>query len=168
MTTSTLLTSLLQYKAWANAELGQTLSSVDAAQFGKDLHTCIRLWNHTHVVDKIFSAHLQGIAHGYSNTNTPETPPLAQLIADIAAQDQWLIGFAQNADEASLETALHFTFTDGKAARMSRQEMLMHLVTHGGYHRGAIGRILSQIGVAAPRDVFTGFLHTSEPERRLA
>ena len=44
--------------------------------------------------------------------------------------------------------------------------MLIHVVTHGAYHRGAIGRILAQLSVAPPRDVFTGYLHQSEPSRR--
>jgi uncharacterized damage-inducible protein DinB len=44
--------------------------------------------------------------------------------------------------------------------------MLLHVAMHGSYHRGAVGRILSQHGVAPPRDVLTGFLHQSQPERR--
>ena len=32
-------------------------------------------------------------------------------------------------------------------ARMSREEMLAHVATHGGYHRGAVGRILSQLSL---------------------
>lgn len=44
---------------------------------------------------------------------------------------------------------------------------LLHLVTHGGYHRGAIGRVLVQCGIAPPRDTLTTFLHRSEPERHV-
>lgn len=42
----------------------------------------------------------------------------------------------------------------------------MHLITHGGYHRGAVGRIQAQLGVAPPRDLLTKFLHEAEPARR--
>ena len=52
------------------------------------------------------------------------------------------------------------------AGQMSRAEMLLHLVTHGGYHRGAIGRILVQCGITPPRDTLTTFLHRCEPGRR--
>jgi uncharacterized damage-inducible protein DinB len=44
--------------------------------------------------------------------------------------------------------------------------MLSHVVLHGGYHRGAIGRILSQLSIPPGRDVFTGFLHLSEATAR--
>jgi uncharacterized damage-inducible protein DinB len=42
---------------------------------------------------------------------------------------------------------------------MSVGEILMHLITHGSYHRGMIGRILSEEKVSPPRDILTGFLH---------
>jgi len=51
---------------------------------------------------------------------------------------------------------------------MSREETLAHIATHGGYHRGAVGRIMAQASVAVPRDIFTVHLHQSEPERREA
>ena len=57
-------------------------------------------------------------------------------------------------------------FTDGQPGRMSREEMLAHVATHGSYHRGAVGRIMAQVAVPPPRDIFTVFLHQSEPRRR--
>ena len=53
------------------------------------------------------------------------------------------------------------------AYRPSREEMMTHVVTHGGYHRGEIGRILVQIGVTPPWDTFAVHLHQTEPSRRL-
>ena len=49
---------------------------------------------------------------------------------------------------------------------MSREEMLAHVITHGNYYRGAIGRIMAQLSLASPRDIFTAYLHKSEPARR--
>jgi uncharacterized damage-inducible protein DinB len=49
---------------------------------------------------------------------------------------------------------------------MSREEMLAHVITHSGYHRGEVGRLLPQIESAAMRDVFAGYLHRSDPKRR--
>ncbi|WP_319944187.1 DinB family protein [Mesorhizobium sp. AR10] len=50
---------------------------------------------------------------------------------------------------------------------MSRQEMLTHVVLHGGYHRGEIGRILAGLSISPPWDTFAVHLHRAEPERRL-
>ena len=46
--------------------------------------------------------------------------------------------------------------------------ILLHVVTHGGYHRGNVGQVLKSISVAPPRDLYTKFLHQSEPARRAA
>jgi uncharacterized damage-inducible protein DinB len=65
----------------------------------------------------------------------------------------------------NLSESIDFTFTDGALGRMSRQEMLAHLVLHGDYHRGAISQIMTQLHLPTPKP-FTGFLHISEPTAR--
>jgi uncharacterized damage-inducible protein DinB len=67
-----------------------------------------------------------------------------------------------------LSERIAFSFTDGDSGCMSREEMLAHIVTHGGYHRGAVGRIMAQLTLAPPRDIYTRFLHQNEPQRRQA
>ena len=42
------------------------------------------------------------------------------------------------------------------------------LESHGGYHRGNVGQVLKSVSVAPPRDLYTKFLHQSEPARREA
>jgi uncharacterized damage-inducible protein DinB len=49
---------------------------------------------------------------------------------------------------------------------MSREEMLAHVITHGAYHRGEVGRILLQLSIQRPREVFTGYLHKTDAARR--
>ena len=50
---------------------------------------------------------------------------------------------------------------------MTRHEMLTHVVLHGSYHRGEIGRMLAGIAVPPPWDTYPVHLHRSEPARRL-
>ena len=71
-------------------------------------------------------------------------------------------------DNVALAESLHFKFTDGDPGAMTREEMLFHVLTHGAYHRGNVGQVLKGISVAPPRDLFSKFLHVSEPSRRLA
>jgi uncharacterized damage-inducible protein DinB len=56
------------------------------------------------------------------------------------------------ASAAELAETLDFRFVDGSAARMTRGEMLFHVVNHGSYHRGAVGNVLAQLGVAPPKE----------------
>jgi uncharacterized damage-inducible protein DinB len=159
-----ILKSLFDYKAWANVELFQVLATVRAES---DLHAAIRIMNHIYVVDRIFRAHLLGEPHGYEATNTKATPALEELRSAVAQTDAWYKQHVASLDEASLAEKLRFTFTDGDSGLMSREEMLMHVITHGGYHRGNVGQLLKNVSIAPPRDLLTKFLHASEPQRRL-
>jgi uncharacterized damage-inducible protein DinB len=166
MSASTLLHSLFKYKAWANEELFAELGKVDPVAHQAERHTAIRLLNHIHVVDRIFAAHLSGEAHAYAGTNTPETPTFEELRSAVAESDRWYVEYVGALPPELLPEAIPFTFTDGARGCMSREEMLAHVATHGGYHRGAVGRIMAQLSVAPPRDIFTVYLHKSEPHRR--
>ncbi|MBA3594071.1 MAG: hypothetical protein H0W47_09780 [Polaromonas sp.] len=48
---------------------------------------------------------------------------------------------------------------------LNREEVLLHLISHGAYHRGNVGHLSKSIAIAPPRDPYTNFLHVSEPAR---
>ena len=158
--------ALFKFKAKSNREMLADLarSGLDASH--PDGLTAIRTMNHTHVVDQIFRAHLTGTTHRYAAANTPETPALADLTAQISELDAWYIDYASSLTAAQLQERIVFTFTDGKRGRMTREEMLLHVITHGAYHRGAVGLILLRQGTTPPAETFTRYLHEAEPARR--
>jgi uncharacterized damage-inducible protein DinB len=161
------LKSLFAYKAWANQELFAVLAAVPAEK-AEQVHGCIRTLNHIYVVDRIFRAHLGGDVRPFDATNTKETPSLALLRDAVADTDAWYVSYVAGLSEDALAEVLGFTFTDGDAGRMSREEMLLHVTAHGAYHRGNVGQMLKAIPVQPPRDLYTKFLHQSEPRRRSA
>jgi uncharacterized damage-inducible protein DinB len=166
MSASTVLASLFKYKARINGQLFEQLAKVDAAKHAEDRHTAMRILNHVYVVDRIFAAHLSGQPHPYTAATTPETPTVDELRSAVAESDQWYVDYAQSVGPDKLAEEIAFAFTDGDRGCMTREEMLIHVSTHGAYHRGAVGRILSQTTVKPPRDLFTTYLHTAEPRRR--
>ena len=163
----TTLKSLFGHKAWANAELFALLKSLPQ-EHAEQLHTCIRTLNHIYVVDRIFRAHLSTEPRPFDATNTKDTPSLDQLRTDVQATDAWYLSYVSALTPSALSAVLDFTFTDGDRGRMSREEILLHVITHGAYHRGNVGQVLKFISVAPPRDLYTKFLHQSEPARREA
>lgn len=152
------LKSLFAYKAWANAELLALLATLPL-ESADQLHTCIRTLNHIYVVDRIFRAHLSAETRPFDATNTKETPSLQQLRADVEATDAWYVNYVSALPSSALSEILDFAFTDGDFGRMSREEILLHVITHGGYHRGNVGQVLKSISVSPPRDLYTKFLH---------
>lgn len=157
---------LFEFKAWSNRALFACLQEIDADAQAEALHGMVRMLNHIYVVDRIFRAHLLGESHGYTATNTVQTPTLDALQFDVADTDAWYLDYVQQLSGTAATEPVRFTFTDGDAGCMAREEMLLHIVTHGAYHRGNVGQMLKTIGVAPPRDLYTKFLHEREPQRR--
>jgi uncharacterized damage-inducible protein DinB len=162
----TLLPSLFRQKAAINEEFFAVIAEVDAEAHAAERHALIRLMNHIYVVDRIFAAHLRGEPHGYAATNTPETPALDELRDAVCASDRGYLELVDALTPQQLAQTVDFTFTDGQRGRMSREEMLAHVITHGSYHRGEVGQSLKRISAAPPRDLFTAYLHRDQPARR--
>ena len=163
-----ILTSLFAQKAWANRELFDVVASIEPEENAACMHTALRTLNHIYVVDRIFCAHLLDEKHLYTATNTPQTPELGELHLAVAETDRWFEDFVSRISHQALAESLSFQFTDGDSGRMTREEMLFHVLTHGAYHRGNVGQLLKSISVAPPRDLYTKFLHVHEPSRRQA
>ena len=163
----TVLSSLLGHKSWANRELFDLLATLPADEHAEVLHAAVRMLNHIYVVDRIFRAHLLGQAHAYTATNTEDTPSLDELHFAVAETDNWFEAYVAALEPQDLQESVAFRFTDGDAGRMTREEMLVHVVTHGAYHRGNVGQMLKGIAVVPPRDLLTKYLHQKEPARRL-
>ena len=160
--------SLFAQKSWANNELFNVLAAVPTAEHAESVHTAVRTLNHIYVVDRIFRAHLLGEPHAYKATNTDVTPELDELQFAVAETDAWYESYVSNLSSDQSSESVAFVFTDGDAGMMSREEILLHVVTHGAYHRGNVGQVLKSISIAPPRDLYTKFLHVSEPLRRQA
>jgi uncharacterized damage-inducible protein DinB len=167
MTAQTLLQSLFRFKAAIDEELMAALTVIGATAPVENVRSALRVLQHAHLVDRIFAANLSGTSHAYTANWSKDAPLLADLAADTRAIDCWYLDYLSRIGPAELEETIDFIFTDGGPGRMSREEMLAHVITHGGYHRGEVGRLLPQIEGTAMRDVFAGYLHRSQPQRRL-
>jgi len=168
-----LLSRMLRYQAWANEEMLDGIEHFDLEQHAEERHAAIRMMNHCLVVNQIFAAHLAGEPHGFAATNTPDTPDMETLRADMAKVDRWFLDYIAVVTPAALSQAVPITFTDGDKGMMTREEILTHVVTHGTYHRGEVGRLLKQAAARStkemkmPWDTYAVHLHRTEPARRL-
>jgi len=164
MSTSTLLTSLYEQKAAIDREFLAALA--DAPLSPENRHTALRTLNHIHPVDRILAAHLRGEAHGFAATNTAETPTLDELRASVEQLDAWYVAYVRALRPEQFEEVLSFRFTDGDAGRMSREEILAHVIHHGSHHRGNVGMLMKLVDRPPPRDLLTRHLHQQDPSRR--
>lgn len=166
MHASTTLQRLFGHKASADDELLAVMKHFEETHHEEDRDIALRILNHSYVVDRIFAANLQRTDHGYKATNTAQLPAPEDLSEAIRTSDQWYVDYVASLGPAGLTEAIDFTFTDGAPGRMTREEMLMHVALHSGYHRGQIGLIMLKHSISPPADLFTGYLHKTEATTR--
>ena len=153
-----------RYKAWANDALLTALAGLGADSPVTAL--AIKALSHTYAVDRIFAAHLRRKAHAFTSANLTAMPTLETLAADMRASDREYIDYVATLDGAQLAERIDFTFTDGAAGRMSREEMLQHVIGHGVGHRGQVSAVMLLNGLTAVKDGFTTYLHEAEASAR--
>jgi uncharacterized damage-inducible protein DinB len=158
------LPHLFQYKAWANDELLTALAKLDRDAMVVKL--AIKALSHTYVVDRIFAAHLRRNDHAYTSANLSDMPTLEDLSADIRTSDREYVDYVSTLDRGQLAEQIDFAFTDGAPGRMSREEMLMHLITHGVGHRGQVSAVMLLNSLPPASDGFTTYLHKAEATAR--
>ena len=160
--TSDTMRMLTRYKAWANRITFPTVMALPEGEalrprptrFGNMVHTL----NHAFVVDDIFRAHLEGRRHGYIARNTDPTPALDELWTAVQAMDAWYVACADSLTERDLIEVVRFEFVGGGEGAMTREEILLHVVNHGTYHRGFVGDMLYQVPAASPANDLPVFL----------
>jgi uncharacterized damage-inducible protein DinB len=158
------LQRLFRYKAWANDELLTALSALGGESPVTGL--AIKALSHSHVVDAIFAAHMRRKAHAYTSANPNDAPTLEDLSAEIRKCDREYIDYVSALGPDQLAERIDFTFTDGEPGRMSREEMLMHVITHGIGHRGQVSALMLLNSVPPAKDGFTTYLHAAEASAR--
>lgn len=158
------LERLFRYKAQSNDEMLAAMRLFDDVSPAKEI--AIRVLCHTYVVDQIFAANLTGAEHGYTSSNKSHAPTLQELSDAIKISDQWYIDYVSRLENAQLAERIDFTFTDGEPGRMSREEMLLHVMIHGASHRGQVGWIMMENSIAPPADRLTSYLHKADASAR--
>jgi uncharacterized damage-inducible protein DinB len=158
------LQRLFSYKAWANDNLLTALAALDGES--PTVALAIKALSHSYIVDRIFAAHLRRMPHAYTSANTNELPTLEALAADIRKSDREYVEYVAALDRHQLAERIDFVFTDGAAGRMSREEMLMHVITHGVGHRGQVSAVMLLNSVPPAKDGFTTYLHELEASTR--
>jgi len=158
-----LLVSLFEHKAWCNARLAEALraapTDVDLRQWAVILFT----FDHTNIVDRIFKARLMGEEPDIASTVATAWPDLDALTEAMAETDAWYLDYVRGVTAAELESLVEFAFVDdGAPGRMTKGDMLAHVITHGASHRGAIGKMLEALGVPGASDMVTTFRRLAE------
>jgi uncharacterized damage-inducible protein DinB len=152
------LVSLFEHKAWCNQRLVEALRAAPADVERRAWATILFTFDHTSRVDEVFKARLQGAELPMTSTVASALPDLEATAARMAATDAWYLDYARGATAAELAEVVEFAFVDdGAPGRMTKGDMLAHVITHGASHRGAVGKMLEGLKVPGASDMVTTF-----------
>lgn len=149
MTTPRTARTLTRYNAWANQMIFAAVAKLPpgAAETPRPglFKNMQHMLNHNYVIDAIFKCHLEGKPHAYNARNTPDYPPLDQLLRQQRAIDAWYITWSDAITAQQLEEVVNFTFVGGGEGALSRGDILLHVVTHTSYHRGFVAEMFYRV-----------------------
>jgi uncharacterized damage-inducible protein DinB len=153
---------LTRYKAWADDLFLSTVSSIPSAEliaprpivFG----SLIRTLNHSYAMDYVWQCHLLGKPHGLATRNPEHCPAIEELATSQRSMDEWYVSYADSITENELAEIIEFEFIGGGTGRMSRREIILHVVNHTTYHRGHAACILYYLNVFPPTTDLPVFL----------
>jgi uncharacterized damage-inducible protein DinB len=152
---------LIAIKRWADRGLCDVVARNLDRLSREESAIMLRVLDHMHVVDRIFQHHLQGLPHAFRAPRSETIPELATLAGSMKEVDDWYASYVDSLTADELQQPIDFVFTSGKAARMRRGEIILHVCLHGTYHRGNAGAVLQLKGITPSRDSITDFLEGS-------
>lgn len=142
------LRSLLEYNAWANAELYAKVRELPPEEVMKKRKTLLQSihvsMNHLLSVDLMWHAHMEKRSHGISELRAVQHEDMDALWDARQAMDDTLLAYLDGLSDADLEEIVDYELIGGNTGSLSRAMCLTHLVTHGSYHRGWIADMFGQ------------------------
>jgi uncharacterized damage-inducible protein DinB len=170
MITQSTAAMLACYNEWANRVMFDAVAALPPGEAEKPrtslFRNMVHSLNHNYVIDRIFQAHLEGRAHGYTARNTPDHPPLAELRRSQAEVDAWYVRWADGIAEPALDETVRFQFVGGGDGAMTRGQMLLHVVNHTSYHRGFVADLFYQVPAKPPITDLTVYLRDAPKEKQ--
>lgn len=155
--------TLMRHKRWATHDLNAVLADNLGRLPDFDRGVVLQVLDHIQAVDAIFRCNLEGRDHGRTAPRSDAVPTFEALAGAADAMSDWYADYAASASSADIDRSVEFRFSSGAPARMTRGEMLLHVSTHGAYHRGNVGILLQKNGIAPNPDRMTDFLEASRP-----
>ncbi len=160
---SDLASTLLRYKAWADERTYEAVAALPRREIEKERQTTFGTIGHTlqHslIVEEIFKAHLEARPHGHTARTAKMLPPTGVLHQRVKVMNEWWVALADRLTTTELGEPIDFAFLSGEPGRMTRMEIVFHIVQHATYHRGYVDDMLYQVPVTPPATDLTVYLN---------
>ncbi len=160
---------LVGYKAWSDELTFNSLKGVSDEELYKErmsyFKSIVYTLNHIYVIDDIFKAHLSNGTHSYTFRNTETCPTLDELWSKQQVMNAWYIEFVANLSKKELKKKITFKYVGTGSGTMSVNEIILHIVNHGTYHRGFVSDMMYQIPAEVPTNDLPVYLRDVHIEK---
>lgn len=151
------LARLLNWMTWANRRSLAALADAPAAQ-----DAGLPLLAHVLAAEQVWLARLEQRA---APTSVWPALTVAECAALIDENARGYAAFLQPLSEADLSTTVRYRNLQGQEFVTPIGDILTHVTTHGGYHRGQIAKEIGRTGVAAVNTDFITYVRETPPGR---
>jgi uncharacterized damage-inducible protein DinB len=157
--TTPFLVSLFAFKAWANRSFYEALASQPLDENRREVILALFTLDHAMRVDRVFRARLEGTPLPFGTVIAETRPDLPTLAAQVAETDAWYVDYVKGLPDTALDEVITFDFvSDQDKGRMTRGDMLAHVLTHTHSHRASVATMLEPLKIKLPSDMFTSFV----------
>jgi len=142
------------YNRWANARLYDMAAALPDELYRKPIDVYFKslhgTLNHILTADRIWMYRLEGKGDHPSRLNAIIHDDIASLRTARVAEDQRIVSFVDNLDDADFEQQREFQTLNGTPQRKYVRDILAHMFNHQTHHRGQAHAALTVLGVREP------------------
>lgn len=145
---------MANYNAWANARIYRMAGQLTDEQYRRDVGAYFKslhgTLSHLLTADRIWLRRLTGTGEHPARLDEIVCDDLASLSDARRSEDQRLIAFVQELDDAKFDANRDYQTLNGTPQRQRCREILAHVFNHQTHHRGQAHAILTALGVKEP------------------
>ena len=146
---------MARFNEWVNrrvygavTELPEAAYRADEGLFFGSVHNTL---NHILVVDRMWTARIEGVAHGISSLKQKLHDDFDALRAARAEEDGRFVRLVDGMDAAALDRLVRYTRMIGTGEEeMRTAHILLTLFNHQTHHRGQVTVVLTRHGIEYP------------------
>jgi uncharacterized damage-inducible protein DinB len=142
------------YNRWANVRLYDMAAALPDELYRKPIDIYFKSFhgtlNHILTADRIWMYRLEGKGDHPGKLNAIIHDDVASLRTARLAEDQRIVSFVDNLDDADFEKLWEFKTLNGTPQRKYVREILAHMFNHQTHHRGQAHAALTMLGVSEP------------------
>src|SRR5688572_8670260 len=142
------------YNRWANVRLYDMAAALPDELYRKPIDVYFKslhgTLNHILTADRIWMYRLEGKGDHPSRLNAIIYDDIASLRTARVAEDQRIVSFVDNLDDADFEKQREFQTLNGTPQRKYVRDILAHMFNHQTHHRGQAHAALTVLGVREP------------------